>query len=83
MLIGADYEAYCVSGYANREMCECDQTEQECPPLDTGERVMTPVKGTDQETILEMLEHKKENNNSNFIIMSQHVQLFCNFKPIK
>ncbi|XP_056875636.1 dynein regulatory complex subunit 7 [Takifugu flavidus] len=40
LLIGADYEAYCVSGYASREMCECDQTEQECPPMDTGEKDM-------------------------------------------
>lgn len=39
MLIGADYEAYCVSGYASREMCECNQTEQECPLLEKGEKV--------------------------------------------
>lgn len=39
MLIGADYEAYCVSGYASRETCECDQTQQACPPLEDGGQV--------------------------------------------
>ena len=39
MLIGAHYEAYCVSGYASREMCECDQSQRECPPLDLGKKV--------------------------------------------
>lgn len=46
LLIGADYEAYCVSGYASREMCECDQTQQECPPMDTGEKVTKETKDT-------------------------------------
>uniref|UniRef100_H3DBW6 Coiled-coil domain-containing protein lobo homolog n=1 Tax=Tetraodon nigroviridis TaxID=99883 RepID=H3DBW6_TETNG len=40
MLIGAHYEAYCVSGYASRELCECDQTHRECPPLDDGKKDM-------------------------------------------
>lgn len=42
MLIGADYRAYCVSGYASRELCECDQTQQDCPPQDDGRKVLTP-----------------------------------------
>uniref|UniRef100_H3DBW9 Uncharacterized protein n=1 Tax=Tetraodon nigroviridis TaxID=99883 RepID=H3DBW9_TETNG len=42
MLIGAHYEAYCVSGYASRELCECDQTHRECPPLDDGKKDVTP-----------------------------------------
>lgn len=40
MLLGSHYEAYCVSGYASREVCECDQTHQECPPLDDGKKVL-------------------------------------------
>ncbi|CAL8358551.1 unnamed protein product [Lota lota] len=33
LLLGAGYDAYCVSGYAVREMCLLDQTRQECPLL--------------------------------------------------
>ncbi|XP_077457123.1 dynein regulatory complex subunit 7 isoform X1 [Stigmatopora argus] len=31
MLLGANYDAYCVSGYASKEMCQLDQRRQECP----------------------------------------------------
>ncbi|CAL8263433.1 unnamed protein product [Merluccius merluccius] len=31
LLLGAGYDAYCVSGYAVREMCLLDQRRQECP----------------------------------------------------
>ncbi|XP_060907413.1 dynein regulatory complex subunit 7-like [Labrus mixtus] len=34
LLLGAHYDAYCVSGYAVREMCLQDQSLQECPLLD-------------------------------------------------
>ncbi|GAA6233809.1 dynein regulatory complex subunit 7 [Lates japonicus] len=34
LLLGAHYDAYCVSGYAVREMCLLDQSLQECPLLD-------------------------------------------------
>lgn len=40
LLLGDDYQAFCVSGYASRELCECDQTQQECPLLDNGEKVL-------------------------------------------
>lgn len=40
LLIGADYQAFCVSGYASRELCEGDQTQQECPLLDKGGQVL-------------------------------------------
>ncbi|XP_051976220.1 dynein regulatory complex subunit 7 isoform X1 [Xyrauchen texanus] len=33
LLLGAGYNAYCVSGYATKEMCLLDQTRQECPLL--------------------------------------------------
>ncbi|XP_028814113.1 dynein regulatory complex subunit 7 isoform X2 [Denticeps clupeoides] len=33
VLLGAGYDAYCISGYAEREICLCDQTHQECPLL--------------------------------------------------
>lgn len=39
LLLGAHYDAYCVSGYAIREMCELDQSLQECPLLDTDVKV--------------------------------------------
>ncbi|XP_073325702.1 dynein regulatory complex subunit 7 [Pagrus major] len=35
LLLGAHYDAYCVSGYAVKEMCLLDQSLQECPLLDT------------------------------------------------
>ncbi|XP_040009242.1 dynein regulatory complex subunit 7 [Xiphias gladius] len=35
LLLGAQYDAYCVSGYAVKEMCVLDQSLQECPLLDT------------------------------------------------
>ncbi|XP_071670387.1 dynein regulatory complex subunit 7 isoform X3 [Patagioenas fasciata] len=33
MLIGAGYDAYCVHGYATREICTLDETLEECPLL--------------------------------------------------
>ncbi|XP_070766988.1 dynein regulatory complex subunit 7 [Enoplosus armatus] len=35
LLLGVEYDAYCVSGYAVKEMCLLDQSLQECPLLDT------------------------------------------------
>nr|XP_020470660.1 dynein regulatory complex subunit 7 [Monopterus albus] len=43
LLLGAHYDAYCVSGYAVKEMCLLDQSLQECPLLDT-ESVMSEQK---------------------------------------
>ncbi|XP_061908471.1 dynein regulatory complex subunit 7 isoform X2 [Entelurus aequoreus] len=34
LLLGANYDAYCVSGYASKEMCLLDQCLQECHLLD-------------------------------------------------
>lgn len=34
LLLGEDYDAYCVSGYAVKEMCLLDQSLQQCPLLD-------------------------------------------------
>ncbi|MEQ2251426.1 hypothetical protein ILYODFUR_010831, partial [Ilyodon furcidens] len=34
LLLGLNYDAYCVSGYASREMCLLDQSLQQCPLLD-------------------------------------------------
>ncbi|XP_046889466.1 dynein regulatory complex subunit 7 [Hypomesus transpacificus] len=39
LLLGAGYNAYCVSGYAVKEMCMMNQTKLECPLL------APPVKG--------------------------------------
>ncbi|XP_026188543.1 dynein regulatory complex subunit 7 isoform X2 [Mastacembelus armatus] len=35
LLLGAQYDAYCVSGYAVKELCLLDQSMQDCPLLDT------------------------------------------------
>ncbi|XP_054465855.1 dynein regulatory complex subunit 7 [Anoplopoma fimbria] len=35
LLLGSDYDAYCVSGYAVREMCLLDPSLLHCPLLDT------------------------------------------------
>ncbi|KAG1938213.1 dynein regulatory complex subunit 7 isoform X2 [Pimephales promelas] len=35
LLLGAGYNAYCVSGYATKEMCLLDQSREECPLLQT------------------------------------------------
>uniref|UniRef100_A0A3B4XAS7 Dynein regulatory complex subunit 7 n=1 Tax=Seriola lalandi dorsalis TaxID=1841481 RepID=A0A3B4XAS7_SERLL len=39
LLLGADYDAYCVSGYAVKDMCLLDQSLQDCPLLDTKVKV--------------------------------------------
>ncbi|XP_047441931.1 dynein regulatory complex subunit 7 isoform X2 [Mugil cephalus] len=41
LLLGANYDAYCVSGYAVKEMCEADQSLQDCPLLDTEAKSVT------------------------------------------
>ncbi|KAM8755120.1 dynein regulatory complex subunit 7 isoform 1-T2 [Acanthopagrus schlegelii] len=41
LLLGAHYDAYCVSGYAVKEMCLLDQSLQECPLLDTEVKTVT------------------------------------------
>ncbi|XP_074738027.1 dynein regulatory complex subunit 7 [Strix uralensis] len=43
MLIGAGYDAYCVHGYATREMCTLDKTLELCPLLREPQEV--PKKG--------------------------------------
>ncbi|XP_067449650.1 dynein regulatory complex subunit 7 isoform X2 [Thunnus thynnus] len=40
LLLGANYDAYCVSGYAVKEMCLLDQSLRECPLLDTQVKVV-------------------------------------------
>ncbi|NXK86336.1 DRC7 protein, partial [Formicarius rufipectus] len=46
MLIGAGYDAYCVHGYATREICTLDQTHEVCPLLKKPQEVpvMKPKK---------------------------------------
>lgn len=39
LLLGVNYDAYCVSGYAVKEMCLLDQSLQQCPLLDTEVKV--------------------------------------------
>ncbi|XP_013856194.1 dynein regulatory complex subunit 7 [Austrofundulus limnaeus] len=38
LLLGVNYDAYCVSGYATREKCLQDQSLQPCPLLDTEDK---------------------------------------------
>uniref|UniRef100_A0A672NRD5 Dynein regulatory complex subunit 7-like n=1 Tax=Sinocyclocheilus grahami TaxID=75366 RepID=A0A672NRD5_SINGR len=44
LLLGAGYNAYCVSGYATKEMCLLDQSRQECPLLQPQIQVKEPKK---------------------------------------
>uniref|UniRef100_A0A8D0GJM9 Dynein regulatory complex subunit 7 n=1 Tax=Sphenodon punctatus TaxID=8508 RepID=A0A8D0GJM9_SPHPU len=39
LLIGAGYDAYCVNGYATREVCMMDETREVCPLLKKSEEV--------------------------------------------
>ncbi|KAL7398964.1 hypothetical protein ABVT39_017784 [Epinephelus coioides] len=41
LLLGAHYDAYCVSGYAVKQMCLLDQSLQECPLQDTEVKSVT------------------------------------------
>uniref|UniRef100_A0A3Q0RCJ8 Dynein regulatory complex subunit 7 n=1 Tax=Amphilophus citrinellus TaxID=61819 RepID=A0A3Q0RCJ8_AMPCI len=43
LLLGENYDAYCVSGYAVKEMCVLDQSLQECPLLDTEVKVIACI----------------------------------------
>ncbi|XP_026712561.1 dynein regulatory complex subunit 7 isoform X2 [Athene cunicularia] len=45
MLIGASYDAYCVHGYATREMCTLDTTLELCPLLREPQERQVPKKG--------------------------------------
>uniref|UniRef100_A0A8C5QQA0 Dynein regulatory complex subunit 7 n=1 Tax=Leptobrachium leishanense TaxID=445787 RepID=A0A8C5QQA0_9ANUR len=46
LLLGAGYDAFCVSGYATREMCLMDETRKVCPLLQTSKESnnQSPVK---------------------------------------
>ncbi|KAM4722226.1 dynein regulatory complex subunit 7 isoform 2-T2 [Rhinophrynus dorsalis] len=49
LLLGAGYDAYCVSGYASRKMCLMDETRDVCPLLkkvkeSTGQTPLKPQK---------------------------------------
>lgn len=39
LLLGLNYNAYCVSGYASRQLCELDRTQEDPPLLDKPEKV--------------------------------------------
>ncbi|XP_064315141.1 dynein regulatory complex subunit 7 isoform X3 [Phalacrocorax carbo] len=45
MLIGAGYDAYCVHGYATREICTLDETLELCPLLRKPQERQVPKKG--------------------------------------
>jgi len=49
LLIGAGYDAYCVSGYATREVCLMDETREKCPFFNATDKVA------------EQIDKKKEN----------------------
>uniref|UniRef100_A0A8C8RPG4 Dynein regulatory complex subunit 7 n=1 Tax=Pelusios castaneus TaxID=367368 RepID=A0A8C8RPG4_9SAUR len=44
LLIGAGYDAYCVNGYATREICMMDETREVCPLLKKSKEVRSPEK---------------------------------------
>ncbi|XP_075366368.1 dynein regulatory complex subunit 7 isoform X4 [Mycteria americana] len=45
MLIGAGYDAYCVHGYATREICTLDETLELCPLLRKPQERQVPKEG--------------------------------------
>ncbi|XP_068196624.1 dynein regulatory complex subunit 7 [Antennarius striatus] len=58
LLLGAHYDAYCVSGYAVREMCLLDQSLQEFPLLDTADETVIPEKQTNKYSMRKVREAK-------------------------
>ena len=42
LLLGAGYDAYVVSGYASREICNMDQSREICPLLKDDGEVSSP-----------------------------------------
>ncbi|XP_067406158.1 dynein regulatory complex subunit 7 isoform X2 [Emydura macquarii macquarii] len=40
LLIGAGYDAYCVNGYATREICMMDETREVCPLLKKSKEIL-------------------------------------------
>lgn len=43
LLLGVGYDAYCVCGYAVREVTEMDQCGRRCPELETGGEVSSKL----------------------------------------
>ncbi|KAF1372807.1 hypothetical protein PFLUV_G00253700 [Perca fluviatilis] len=48
LLLGVNYDAYCVSGYAVKEMCLLDQSLQQCPLLDTEVKSVISEQGSQE-----------------------------------
>nr|XP_054602251.1 dynein regulatory complex subunit 7 isoform X2 [Nothobranchius furzeri] len=46
LLLGISYDAYCVSGYADRQVCLLDRSQERCPLLDTQKFVSTTIRPT-------------------------------------
>ncbi|XP_060547636.1 dynein regulatory complex subunit 7-like [Pantherophis guttatus] len=44
LLIGAGYDAYCVNGYATKDICMMDESKEECPLLQKPEEVQVEEK---------------------------------------
>uniref|UniRef100_A0A8C6XB60 Dynein regulatory complex subunit 7 n=1 Tax=Naja naja TaxID=35670 RepID=A0A8C6XB60_NAJNA len=44
LLIGAGYDAYCVNGYATKDICMMDESTEECPLLQKPEEVQVEEK---------------------------------------
>ncbi|XP_070616801.1 dynein regulatory complex subunit 7 isoform X2 [Erythrolamprus reginae] len=44
LLIGAGYDAYCVNGYATKDICMMDESKEECPLLEKPEEVQVEAK---------------------------------------
>ncbi|XP_032363121.1 dynein regulatory complex subunit 7 [Etheostoma spectabile] len=52
MLLGVNYDAYCVCGYAVKEMCLLDQSLQQCPLLDTEVKSVISEEGSQENKYL-------------------------------
>uniref|UniRef100_A0A8D3AZF0 Coiled-coil domain-containing protein 135 n=1 Tax=Scophthalmus maximus TaxID=52904 RepID=A0A8D3AZF0_SCOMX len=75
LLLGTDYDAYCVSGYAAKEMCLLDQSLQDCPLLCTNIQVHSLIDYLIMKTITDEFCHPQ------VLILRHHEQQ--SFDPLR
>ncbi|KAJ0070705.1 hypothetical protein NL108_017914 [Boleophthalmus pectinirostris] len=72
LLLGLDYDAYCVSGYASRRLCELDRRRDTCPLLE--EQSQDQPEETEQEAQDDSSTYNKKRErkvHSNFLLKQQ------------
>ncbi|XP_037836960.1 dynein regulatory complex subunit 7 isoform X1 [Kryptolebias marmoratus] len=72
LLLGINYDSYCVSGYAVRETCLQDQSLQLCPLLDSeDERVQSEVPDQEKQTEKKYTVKRPRELRSRFLIQQE------------